>query len=166
MALVRQMVLLKDEFYPAILRQPFFQTSNSLGFNQCKAIKRTLGKIIKDDENNVQDCNNMIKEWGVPFKKSKTPTGLLPQIQGQENVIKDMLYAESTGKGQKLEFRFYSAHRDKLIDFHATVKQSKLHAFESAINVGKTKVNGNEVAVRSDRDTFARLLSLTKSFTG
>ena len=52
----------------------------------------------------MQDCYNIIKEWGDSFKISETFIGLLSQIQASEHVIKDMLNAGSIGKDQYLEF--------------------------------------------------------------
>ena len=78
---------------------------HSLGLNQCESNPKDLGKKrIKDDEKVVQDCYNIIKEWGDPFKKSETLIGVSSQIQAPEHVIKDMLNAGSIGKDQYLEF--------------------------------------------------------------
>ena len=78
---------------------------HSLGSNQLESNPKDLGKKqIRDDEKVVQDCYNIIKEWGDPFKKTKTLIGLSSQIQAPEHVIKDMLNAGSIGKDQYLEF--------------------------------------------------------------
>ena len=74
-----------------------------------------------------------------------------------------MLNAESIGKYQYLEF-IQNRIETNEVDFYAPIKQNKLNTFESAVNVRKVKVNGKEVAVRSDRDTFARLLILQKTW--
>ena len=74
-----------------------------------------------------------------------------------------MLNAESIGKDQYLEF-IQNRIETNEVDFYSPIKQNKLHTFESAVNVRKVKVNGKEVAVRSHRDTFARLLILQKTW--
>ena len=74
-----------------------------------------------------------------------------------------MLNAESIGKYQYLEF-IQNRIETNEVDFYAPIKQNKLNTFESAVNVRKVKVNGKEVAVRSDRDTFALLLILQKTW--
>ena len=136
---------------------------HSLGLNQCESNPKDLGKKrIKDDEKVVQDCYNIIKEWGDPFKKSETLIGVSSQIQAPEHVIKDMLNAGSIGKDQYLEFIQKRIETNE-VDFYAPIKQNKLHLFKSAVNVRKVKVNGKEVAVRSDRDTFARLLIMQRT---
>ena len=77
---------------------------HSLGLNQLESNLKDLGKKrIKDGKKVVQDCHIIIKEWGDPFKKSKTLIGLSSQIQAPEHVIKDTLNAESIGKDQYLE---------------------------------------------------------------
>ena len=117
---------------------------HSLGLNQLESNPKDQGKErIKDDEKVVQDCYNIIKEWGDPFKKSKTLIGVLSQIQAPEHVIKDMLNAESTGKDQYLEFIQKRIETNE-VDFYATIKQNKLHTFESAVNVRKVKGNGKK----------------------
>ena len=131
---------------------------HSLGLNQLESNLKDPGrKRIKDGKKVAQDCHIIIKEWGDPFKKSKILIGLSSQIQAPEHVIKDTLNAESIGKDQYLESIRKRIETNE-VDFYAPVKQNKLHTFESAVNMRKVKVNGKEVTVRSNRDTFARLL--------
>ena len=137
---------------------------HSLGLNQLESNLKDPGrKRIKDGKKVAQDCHIIIKEWGDPFKKSKILIGLSSQIQAPEHVIKDTLNAESIGKDQYLESIRKRIETNE-VDFYAPVKQNKLHTFESAVNMRKVKVNGKEVTVRSNRDTFARLLIMQKTW--
>ena len=111
----------------------------------------------------MQDSYNIIKGWGDPFKKGETLIGLFSQIQAPKHAIKDMLNAGSIEKDQYLELIQKHIETNE-IDFYAQIKQNKLHTFELAVNVRKVKVNGKEVAVRSDRDIFAPLLITQKTW--
>ena len=136
---------------------------HSLELNQLESNQKDLGKKrIKDDEKVLQDCFNIIKEWGDPFKKSATLIGLSSQIQATEHVIKDMFNAGSIGKDQYLDFIQKRIETNE-VDFYAPIKQNKHNTLESAVNMRKVKINGKEVAVRSDRDTFVRLLIMQKN---
>ena len=146
---------------------------HSLELNQLESNQKDLAKKrIKDDEKVVQVCYNITKEWGDPFKKSATLIGLSSQIRAPEHVIKYMFNAGSIGKDQYLDF-IQKLIETNEVDFYAPIKQNKHNTFESTVNMRKVKINGKEVAVRSDRYTFVRLLitqknlghPITRSFT-
>ena len=74
-----------------------------------------------------------------------------------------MFNAGSTGKDQYLDFIQKRIETNE-VDFYAPIKQNKHNTFESTVNMRKVKINGKEVAVRSDRDTFVRLLIMQKTW--
>ena len=76
----------------------------------------------------------------------------MSQIQAPENVIKDMVRVNWKKSIRRNCSEVYETNE---VDFHAPIKQNKLHTFESAVNVRKVKGERKNVTVRSKRDTFA-----------
>ena len=85
---------------------------------------------------------------------------MLSRVEAPEDIKKDLLEAETIGKNRLLDF-VKSRIETNNIDFYAPIKKNKLRTFDTAVAV-KIKVKGKYIAVRSDRETFARLLIIQK----
>ena len=125
---------------------------------------KDLGKSRRNfDEAAVDLCYATIKSWNNPFNHSTSIIGLSSGIAVPENVQTDLLNAENIGKTQ-LETFISSRIESNEIDFYTPIKKNKLHTFDSAAKqIFVMKVKDRDVAIKSDRETFARLLVIQKS---
>ena len=136
---------------------------HSLGMNQLVSKPKDLSKSrIILDETAVQICYNVIKCWGNPFEKSETLIGLSSQVEAPENALKDLLEAGEIGKARARDF-IHERIETNNVDFYVPTKKIKLQTFEAVLAAKKIKTKYEEVAMRSDRETFARLLVIQKS---
>ena len=98
---------------------------------------------------------------GDPFEKSEKLVGMSSRVEAPEDIKKDLLEVETIGKNRLLDF-VKSRIETNNMDFYAPIKKNKLRTFDTAVAVKKIKVKGKDIAVRSDRETFARLLIIQK----
>ena len=131
---------------------------SSLGLDILQSTPKDLQEKRKIfDENYVKSCYETISLWNNPFQKSESIASLSSGINANKKVENDLLRAEHEGKMRLKEF---AASRIECNDigFHDPIKKLKLFTFESLMQTSVVKVKGIEVAIRSDRKTFARML--------
>ena len=83
------------------------------------------------------------------------------QVEVPGNALKDLLEAGEIGKAHARDF-IHERIETNNADFYVSIKKIKLQTFEVVSAAKKIKTKYNEVAMRSDRETFARLLVIQK----
>ena len=130
----------------------------SLNFDEKTSRSKDLGKKrIRKDEEAVQRCYNEVKCWGNPFEKGKSLTGLSSQVEASKAIVDDLLNAEEIGTNRFKEFLKKRVESNE-INFYAPIKKNMLRTFDKTSGPKIVKVKNKEVAIASDRETFARLL--------
>ncbi|MEM7298197.1 MAG: hypothetical protein AAF391_08030, partial [Bacteroidota bacterium] len=124
--------------------------------------RKDLGKKRKiRDECNVKDCYEFISNWSNPFEASEQLVAIHSGIVPNEKVIADLERAEEVGKvsvGSFREKRIYTTDEK----FNDPIKKNKLLTFGSKIKKPLSKSKGLVMALRSDRETFARMMLISK----
>ena len=114
------------------------------------------------DEAAVGRYYNIIKLWGNPFQKNEKIVGLSSQIEVPLNTVADLVQAEKIGENYFKEFLKNCTETNNL-SFYAPIQKLKLRTFDKKSAPTKIKVKNNDVVIRSDRETFARLLVIQKN---
>ena len=112
---------------------------------------------MKFDEEAVQNCYNIIKQWQPIFSSSDAIVSLSSGVNASEEVQRDLLKAESIGKTKSEEF-INNRIKKNDIGFYDVIKKNNLKTFSTMKQVKKMTVNGKDVVIQADRSFFARIL--------
>jgi len=80
-------------------------------------------------------------------------------ITATDEVQKDLLDAKNVGQSCLQRFVKDRIESDD-VGFYNVLKKNKLRTFDVKKKTSTMKVNGQKIAIRADRETFARLLSI------
>ena len=126
----------------------------------CVRNQRNMQKNrMKFDEEAVQNCYNVLKQWQPIFSSSEAIVSLSSGVNASEEVQNDLLNAESVGKTKSKEFSDNRIKRNS-VGFHGIIKKNQLKTFSTMKQVKKLNVNGKDVIIQADRSFFARILIL------
>ena len=114
---------------------------------------------MKFDEEAVQNCYNVLKQWQPIFSSSEAIVSLSSGVNASEEVQNDLLNAESVGKTKSKEFIDNRIKRNS-VGFYDVIKKNQLKTFSTMKQVKKLNVNGKDVIIQDDRSFFARILIL------
>ena len=126
-------------------------------------ILKDLGKKrIKNDEKIVQYCCSMFKRWQNPFEQSEKIVGLSSQIETSPAVQKHLMNAAAVGESCFKDFiqNRIESNNSRLYE---PIKKNKLCNFDTTIVTKIIKVNGKDIAIKNDRETFAKLLVIQRT---
>ena len=128
-----------------------------------KNFPKDLGKIrIKNDEKVVQHCCSIVKSWQNPFEHNENVVGLSSQIEAPPTVQKDLMNAATNGESSFKDF-IKNRIESNNFGFYEPIKKNKLRNFDTAIITKIMKVHGKDIAIKNDRETFARLLVIQRT---
>jgi len=105
------------------------------------------------DEEAVQNCYNVLKQWQPIFLSSEAI------VYASEEVQNDLLNAESVGRTKSERF-IDNRIKKNSVGFYDVIKKNKLKTFSTMKEVKKLSVNGKDVIIKADRSFFARILIL------
>ena len=114
---------------------------------------------MKFDEEAVQNCYNVLKQWQPIFSSSEAIVSLSSGVNASEEVQNDLLNAESVGKTKSKEFIDNGIKRNS-VGFYDVIKKNQLKTFSTMTQFKKLNVNGKDVIIQADRSLFARFLIL------
>ena len=106
------------------------------------------------EEDAVGRCYNIIKLWVNPFQKNENIVGSSSQVEAPLNALDDLLRAEKIGGSCFKEF-LKNRIENNNVEFYAPIRKLKLRT--------NIKVKKMGVAIKSDRETFPRLLVIQKN---
>ena len=128
-----------------------------------KNFPKDLGKIrIKNDEKVVQHCCSIVKSWQNPFEHNEKIVGLSSQIEAPPTVQKDLMNAATIGESSFKDF-IKNRIESNNFGFYEPIKKNKLRNFDTAIITKIMRVHGKDIAIKSDRETFVRLLVIQRT---
>ena len=131
-----------------------------IGLRKAPSKPKELQKSrMKFDEEAVQNCYNVIKQWQPIFSSSEAIVSLSSGVNASEEVQHDLLKAESIGKTKSEEFLENRIKKNN-IGFYDVIKKNQLKTFSTMKHVKKMNVNGKDVIIQADRSFFARILIL------
>eukprot|EP00057_Strongylocentrotus_purpuratus_P019489 XP_011673963.1 PREDICTED: uncharacterized protein LOC105442958 [Strongylocentrotus purpuratus] len=115
---------------------------------------------IDRDERDIQNIMDTILNMVNPFDASLEREQLYNITSGQmapKPVLQDLKGAKEKGEEALMSFC-----QDRLlkqdVGFHDTLKRNKLKTFKDAAKSSITRVKGREIALKADRNLFARLI--------
>lgn len=114
------------------------------------------------EEDAVGRCYNIIKLWVNPFQKNENIVGSSSQVVAPLNALGDLLRAEKIGKSCFKEFLKNRIETNN-VEFYAPIRKLKLHTFDKRSAQTNIKLKKKGVAIKSDRETFPRLLVIQKN---
>ncbi len=117
-------------------------------------------KRKEQDEKDVQSILSTIHHMMNPFDQTLEKEHLYHVTSGQvasEAISADLLNAKEIGEKAFVEFFQQRLNTDE-VEFHAPLKKMKLKTFKDTATSTVTKVRGREIALKADRDLFARLI--------
>ena len=123
---------------------------------------KDLGKKRKlYDEQKVQDCCNLFANCNNPYQFSEELVSINSGVAVAAEIKEDLLQANEVEKKCLKNFidKRIKKNEQNLSD---PIKKNMLLTFESTEKKAASKPKGITVALRSDRDTFARLLLIQK----
>ena len=130
----------------------------SIGFKRVESGSKDLRCARKKfDEKSVQACYQTIEQWNNPFQPQENLIVLSSGVVASEEVQKDLLQAKEVGQtrlNQFLNERIIEGN----VEFNATITKNALRTFDSSTQKKRCKVKDTTVAIKSDRETFGRLL--------
>ena len=136
---------------------------SSIKLNQFKRKSKDVEKTqITMEEDAVGRCYNIIKLWVNPFQKNENIVGSSSQVVAPLNALGDLLRAEKIGKSCFKEFLKNRIETNN-VEFYAPIRKLKLHTFDKRSAQTNIKLKKNGVAIKSDRETFPRLLVIQKN---
>ena len=95
----------------------------------CVRNQRNMQKNrMKFDEEAVQNCYNVLKQWQPIFSSSEAIVSLSSGVNASEEVQNDLLNAESVGKTKSKEFIDNRIKRNS-VGFHDIIKKNQLKTF-------------------------------------
>ena len=133
-----------------------FKSSLSLS-QENQPPKDTGSKRQKFDETLVTSCIEMINQWNNPFEPSEGIVNLSSGVTASEEIKEDLLKAKEIGERCLDEF-LKSRIESGEVSLYEPIRKQKLKTFDNATKKKVLKVKGTDVAVKADRQTFARLL--------
>ena len=129
----------------------------TLGLERPNVVPKDFGKKrILYDEASVSTCYELINSWRNPFNDSTLIIGLSSGLAAPKEIQNDLLNAADVGKKQLKDFLVTRIEATSQ-HFHDPIKKNKLKTF-SSIDTKPIKVNNTTINLKSDRETFARLL--------
>ena len=114
-------------------------------------------KRIRFDENAVNKCYELINSWTNPFTETSNIFCLSSGMTSCYEVQHDLLEAQKIGQAC-LETFITERIETNNIDFYAPIKKNCLQTFEKEKKTVRLNISNQKVAIRADRETFARLL--------
>ena len=130
----------------------------SIGLDKPKSVPKELGvKRKKFDEDCVRKCQEVIGSWSNPFMTSTNIIALSSGITANEDIQNDLLKAKEVGQS-RLEIFIKDRIETGTVDFYAPIKKNNLKTFDVKKKTLTMKVKDQKVAIRADRETFARLV--------
>ena len=112
---------------------------------------------IKYDEEMVSKCYRTISGWLNPFTENNNLISLSSGIKASTEVQIDLLGAKDVG--EKCLQRFIEERVEtQTVDFHTKITKNKLKTFNDEINVKVVKTRNQNILLKSDRQTFARMM--------
>ena len=134
----------------------------NLGLDTPRSTPKDIGKSRKVFyESATSHCYETIKNWNNPFQKSNSILSLSPGIAAPEDVQNDLMKAEDVGKKQ-LENVISTRIESNIVNFYEPIRKNQLKSFDSS-KKRVLKVKGRSIAIKSDREIFARLLIIQGS---
>ena len=100
--------------------------------------------------------------WSNPFMTSTSIISLSCGITASEDVQHDSLNATKVGQS-RLDIFINDRIETANIDFCAPIKKNNLKMFDVTKQTSVMKVKDKKVAIRDDRETFARLLPIQQT---
>ena len=133
-----------------------------MGLDTPQVVPKDLGKKRKIHiKTCVANCYEIIKSWNNPFEQSKSLSSLSSGIEAPLDVQNDIMNAANIGDTQAKTF-ISSRIESGVTGFHDPIKKNKLKTFCSLSKKRQIKVKDTFVAVKSDREIFARLLVIQR----
>ena len=135
---------------------------NSIDVVQSSNSVKDLGKKRKlFDEQKLQVCFNLFANCNNPYQFSEELVSINSGVAAAAEIKEDLLKANEVGK------KWLNNFIDKRIkkneqNLNDSIKKNMLLTFESTEKKAASKPKDITVALRSDRDTFARLLLIQK----
>ena len=93
----------------------------------------------------------------IHLKKKKKNVGLSSQIEAPVAVQKDLMNAATIGESSFKDF-IQNRIESNNFGFYEPIKKNKLRSFDAVIITKIMKFYGKDIAIKNNRDTFARLL--------
>ena len=97
--------------------------------------------------------------WCNPFMASTSIVSLSSGITASAEVQEDLLKAEEVGQSC-LDGFVKDRVESSNVGFYETIKKNQLKTFDVKKNTLIMKVKDQKIAIRADRETFGRLLSI------
>ena len=115
---------------------------------------------IKASEATVANILQTLSSWSDPFPASEEDDSLINISSGvlvPEAVKSDLLNAEAIGEKRFLQFvnNRLKSNKEK---FHDPISKLQLKTFTSVVQKKKSKVKGQEIMIKTDRNLMARML--------
>lgn len=104
----------------------------------------------------MSTVQNMINPFDPTLEKNNLYHITSGQVASEADSA-DLLNAKERGEETFQEF-FQQRLETEKVDFHATITKLKLKTFKDTAASSVTKVRGKEMALKADRDFFARLI--------
>lgn len=136
---------------------------NSIGLDTVENKPKDIGKSrMKLDEQMVQQCYKTIEHWQNPFLPQENLLSLSSGAVASEKIVEDLNAAEDIGKASVQQF-LKERIVEGTVEFNATIKKKKLATFDALNKVKTCKVKDEVVTIKSDRETFARMLVVQRN---
>ena len=138
-----------------------FKESLNIDQQQSSSPKDIGTSRKKYDEEKVTMCCETFTNWNNPFSQSDKLVSITSGIEPKEQVAEDLLKAYNVGLGclkTFVEERIKTNEKD----INETIKKNKLLTFDESLKKVVSKEKGVYLALRSDRETFARMLIVQK----
>ena len=114
---------------------------------------------MKFDEEAVQNCYNVLKQWQPIFSSSEAIVSFSSGVIASEAVQNDLLNADSVGKTKSERF-IDNRIKKNSVGFYDVIKKNQLKTFSTMKQVKNLNVNGKDVIIQAYRSFFARILIL------
>ena len=130
-----------------------------LGLDVDKNTQKDLSiKRIIHDEESVISCYELIRSWNNPFEESNVLVGLSSGRAAPADIQTDLLNAPEIGSDKLNGFIATRIHSNA-VSFYASIQKNKLKTF-SHLDACPISISSSIIALKSDRELFARLLVL------
>ena len=131
---------------------------DSIGFSKVKSGSKDLRSARKRfDEKSVLACYKVIQQWNNPFLPTEKLIVLSSGVVANDQVQNDLLRAKEVGRARLDQF-LNERIIERKVEFNATITKNMLRTFDSSTQRKKCQVKDTVVAIKSDRETFGRLL--------
>ena len=114
------------------------------------------------DERKISKCYQTLSDWINPFKHSNGLCHLSSGTEVLQKTCEDLITAHEKG-AQRLEEFLQKRIESNEVGFYEPITKLKLQTFSSLQKVKSVQIKDQTVAVKSDRQTFARLLMVQQN---